>query len=216
MPGATPTPDPAIEEALFRIPTNPPGPEELRTILELYKLYVGTMEALVSRRQTVHTFFLTASSFLLTAAGLLLTKDYINSGVSAVPVMVASLAGALLSLTWMSLSLRYERFNKKKFDVIHAFERRLPAEPFRAEWLALGEGRKPRIYGPMAAAEGRVPVVFLFIYVVMFVIGVVIFAGHFRSGERRLPTGGRGPMPLCISLQDGYQTEQSRPQEPIP
>jgi hypothetical protein len=182
MSDAIPTPDPAIEEALFRVPTNPPASAELATVQELYKIYVGTMEALVLRRQTVHAFFLTASSFLLTAAGLLLTKDYINSGLSAVPVMVASLAGALLSLTWMSLSVRYEQFNKKKFEVIHAFERRLPAQPFLAEWVALGEGRQPWIYSSMAAVESCVPVIFLFTYVVMFVIGVVSFVSRSSFG----------------------------------
>lgn len=180
MASPTQTPTSAIDEVLFRTPTNPLAKEELPAVLELYKLYVGTMEALVSRRQTVNTFFLTANSFLLTAAGLLLTKDYINSGISAVPIMIASLAGALLSLVWMSLSLRYGRFNEKKFDVIHALERRLPAEPFRAEWLALGEGKKPWIWSSMAAIEGRVPIVFLLIYVTMFVIGVVSFLSHSR------------------------------------
>ena len=182
MASASRTPVPTIDEVLFGTPTNPPAKEELPTVLELYKLYVGTMEAMVSRRQTVNTFFLTVNSFLLTAAGLLLTKDYINSGLSAVPVMLASLAGALLSLVWMSLSLRYGRFNEKKFDVIHAFERRLPAKPFRAEWLALGEGKKPWIYDSIAAVERRVPIVFLFIYVAMFVIGLVSFLSHMRPG----------------------------------
>jgi hypothetical protein len=184
MATTTSTTDPTIDEVLFQTPTNPPAKEDLSTVLELYKLYVGTMEALVSRRQTANTFFMTANSFLLTAAGLLLTKDYIKSGISAVPVMLASLAGALLSLVWMSLALRYGRFNQKKFVVIHAFERRLPAEPFLAEWLALGEGKKPLIYRSMAAIEALVPVVFLFIYVAMFVIGLVSFLSYFGSGGR--------------------------------
>ncbi len=179
-----PAHDPIIEAALFGPNPRPASSPDIQIVLELYKIYVGTMEAMVSRRQTVHTFFLTASSFLMAAAGLLLTKDHINSGVSAIPVMVASLAGALLSLVWISLSVRYERFNKKKFDVIHEFERRLPAEPFRAEWVALGEGKKPILYSSMAGVERNVPIIFLFIYVLMFVIGLGSFLSYFK------PTGG--------------------------
>jgi len=175
-----PKSDSAIEKALFGDRTSPPTGADLQAVLELYKLYVGTMEAMVSRRQTVHSFFLTASSFLMAAAGLLLTKDYISSGISAIPVMVASLAGILLSLVWLMLSVRFEVFNAKKFDVIHEFERRLPAEPFQAEWVALGEGKKPWLYSSMAAVERFVPIIFLFIYVLMFVIGLASFLGHFK------------------------------------
>ena len=66
------------------------------------------MEKVVSRRLTrSSTFFLTANTLLMTCAGLLVTKDFVRSGVSAVPIMIASVAGAMLGLVWMKLSRHY-------------------------------------------------------------------------------------------------------------
>ncbi len=138
------------------------------------------MEKVVSRRQTVHTFFLTANTFLMTCAGLLVTKDFVRSGISAVPVMMASVAGAMLSMVWMKLSRHYGLLNAGKFKIIHALERHLPAAPFSAEWVEFDEGRNPSKYQSMATIEWVIPVIFLVIYSLMFVIGLVAFLTYLR------------------------------------
>ena len=115
---------------LFQPSSTPLTPADTPIVLELYKIYVDSMEKVVSRRQTVHTFFLTANTFLMTCAGLLVTKEFGRSGVSVVPVMMASAAGAMLSLVWMKLSRHYGLLNTGKFKVIHMFGRHLPAAPF--------------------------------------------------------------------------------------
>lgn len=51
-----------------------------RTLLEQYKLLVGTSEALVVRRQNVNTFFLSVNSILLAGEGLLLRGLFPHSG----------------------------------------------------------------------------------------------------------------------------------------
>ncbi len=53
-------------------------------LLTQYGLFVGTSEALSSRRQGVNTFFLSVNSLLLAAAGLLLRDGGISGGESAV------------------------------------------------------------------------------------------------------------------------------------
>ena len=54
-----------------------------KTLLEQYKLFVGTSEALVLRRQNVNTFFLSVNSILLAGEGLLLREDDLSSLASA-------------------------------------------------------------------------------------------------------------------------------------
>jgi hypothetical protein len=109
-----------------------------------------------------------------------LTKDFVRSGVSAVPVMVATAAGAMMSLVWMKLSRHYGLLNAGKFKVIHAFERHLPAAPFWAEWVELDEGRNPSKYQSMAMIQWVIPVVFLVVYVLMFVTGLVVFLTYYQ------------------------------------
>lgn len=87
-----------VIDALFQ--REPTTPAEQASVLDLYKVYVDSMEKAVLRRQSAHSFFMTVNSFVMTVAGLLLTKDYIKSAVSAVPLMVASTAGLLLSIVW--------------------------------------------------------------------------------------------------------------------
>ena len=43
-----------------------------------------------------------------------------------------------------------------KFDVIHALERKLPAQMFAAEWVALGRGEDPKIYRPFTKVESTI------------------------------------------------------------
>jgi hypothetical protein len=166
--------------------TNPeaasPIPAETTSnaVIELYKLYVESMEKAVARRQTMHSFFLAANTLLLSLAGLLVTKDFVRSGVSAVPIMLASIAGAMLSLVWMKLSRHYGLLNTGKFRVIHALESKLPVKPFHEEWKELGEGRDPRRYQSMAAIERLIPVVFLILFTILFVVGLVAFLSFFR------------------------------------
>ena len=54
-----------------------------KTLLEQYKTFVGTSEALVLRRQNVNTFFLSVNCILLAGEGLLLLEKDLGSLASA-------------------------------------------------------------------------------------------------------------------------------------
>ena len=50
--------------------------------------------------------------------------------------------------------------------VIGELEKRLPASPYwSAEWIALGEGKNPKIYKPLTHVENWIPIIFGFIYI---------------------------------------------------
>jgi hypothetical protein len=57
MPGGNPKPAISLEAELFGARPHPAAAPELAATLELYKVYVSSMEALVLRRQSVNTFF---------------------------------------------------------------------------------------------------------------------------------------------------------------
>jgi hypothetical protein len=178
---STPKTPEEVAELLFHSRSTQLTSEEAKDVLELYKVYVDSMEKVVARRQTVHAFFITANAFLMTCAALLITKDFVQSGVAVVPVVVASLAGFLLSLVWMKLSRHYGLLNDGKFKVIHAFERCLPAAPYLTEWDVFERGENPEKFQSMSTIEWIIPVIFLVIYILMFVIGIVVFVMRIQA-----------------------------------
>ena len=147
---------------------------EASTLLEQYKLFVGTSEALVSRRQQVNTFFLSVNSILLAAAGLLIREKTANSLVGPA-LIVLGMGGMALCFAWRRMIVSFGQLNRGKFDVIHALERRLPARTFAAEWVALGEGKDPSKYKPFTRTESLTPWIFGVLETLVVVAGVVLW-----------------------------------------
>ena len=147
---------------------------EASTLLEQYKLFVGTSEALVSRRQQVNTFFLSVNSIILAATGLLIREKTANSLVGPA-LIVLGMGGMALCFAWRRMILSFGQLNRGKFDVIHAFERRLPARTFTAEWVALGQGKDPSKYKPFTRTESLTPWIFGVLATLVVVAGVVLW-----------------------------------------
>lgn len=166
---------PQLSEVLF--PSGPPQTDEssLQT-MELYKIMVGSSEALVSRRQAVNTFFLTMNGALLTASGLLVQNSS-GSRWGALGVSVLSIAGAILCLAWRSLIRSFGQLNRGKFAVINTVERYLTTAIYAAEWEALGRGEDPKIYTSFTSREIWVPNALLTLHVLAAIGAVAVAAG---------------------------------------
>jgi hypothetical protein len=143
----------------------PQTKEEMDRTIELYKLMVASSESLVTRRQGLNTFFLTANGAIVTAAGLLLgngaSHEFRNWGMLAL-----SATGIVLAMAWHSLIKSYGQLNTGKFAVINRIEKFLPVAVYLAEWKALEEGRNPSKYRSFTSRETWVPTVFLTVYIV--------------------------------------------------
>lgn len=157
-----------LDEDLFA--GREPREGQAQALLEQYKLFVNTSEALVQRRQGVNTFFLSVNSLLLAAAGLIV-RDGVFGGVESLILISLSVSGGVLCLVWRSLISSFRQLSTGKFKVIHALEQRLPARIFSAEWVALGEGRDPNIYKPFTGTESKTPIAFLVLHFVLLVAG---------------------------------------------
>ncbi|MFB6395121.1 hypothetical protein [Polymorphospora lycopeni] len=173
-PPGTPTQD-RVDRALMPqgVPTSN---EDKAQLFELYKLMVQTSEALVARRQGTNTFFLTANGLLLTAIGL-----FVRSGADAeqhgLVISILCLTGLILAWGWRTLLISFGQLNKGKFAVILRLEKALTASIFEAEWEALDRGENRRTYRSFTESEKRVPAVFMAIYGIAFVIGILIALG---------------------------------------
>lgn len=152
-----------------------PGDTNSEVLLAQYRLFVGTSEALVGRRQAVNTFFLSVNSLVLAAAGLLL-RDGMLSDLESFALLCLSSGGGVLCFVWSRLIGSYRQLSAGKFVVIHALERRLPARLFAAEWAALGRGEDPKKYRPFIGTEMTTPWVFAGLHLVLVAAGVCLLA----------------------------------------
>lgn len=150
----------------------PATPDGTSLALEQYKLILGTTESLESRRQALHTFFMSINSLFLAAIGLL-AKESLDNAAVAIGVVVLAVAGGLLSESWRRQVISYGHVAASKWTVINAFETCLPSSPFCAEWQAL----QRRNYRSFTTNETAIPVAFVALYGVAIVAGLLLLAG---------------------------------------
>ena len=135
-------------------------------VLEQYKLYLELTDNISSRRQKANTFYLTVNTTLVTVAGFLAG---LSNGGAYWPIAIG-LAGLILCYTWYRLILSYRDLNKGKFLVVHALENLLPTQPYKAEWITVGEGKNPKLFLLFTHVEAAVPWVFFALYVVLLLL----------------------------------------------
>src|SRR6266508_809271 len=108
-------------------------------ILEQYKLYVEMADRISARRGLANTFYLTLNTTVFTVIGVF-WKDRPNASAWVLLFPLVVLLGQCFAWFWLMRS--YRQLNTAKYIVVGALEERLPASPYwRAEWLALGEGK---------------------------------------------------------------------------
>lgn len=163
-------PDPPIEQDLFP-EGRPATPEQVASVLDQYKLLVQTTESLESRRQTLHTFFMSINSLLLAAIGLI-GKESLDTPTVGVGVVMLGVTGVVMSVSWLQQIHSHGRVASSKWEVINHIERVLPSQPFCAEWQAL----QRRAYRSFTDIECLVPQVFITLYVISVMSGGLLLA----------------------------------------
>jgi hypothetical protein len=162
-------------QALF--PTGEARTEiDQKELLDLYKTIVGSSEALVQRRQSVNTFFLSINGALLTACGLIVQSAHAER-LGALGITVLAVAGLVLCAAWASLIRSFGQLNRGKFKVINALESRLKAAVYAAEWEALGRGEDPKIYRSFTSREIWVPYALIGVHTVTLLVSVAVALG---------------------------------------
>jgi hypothetical protein len=130
-------------------------------LLDQYKMYVEMADRISQRRATANTYFLSLNSAILAFVGYLSVRETGDNN------WMLAIGGIALCVLWQRLIVSYTNLNSAKFKVIHSIEKRLPISPYEAEWMAMGEGKNPKLYRPLSHIEQGVPVVFIILYVVV-------------------------------------------------
>jgi hypothetical protein len=144
-----------------------PDPTQQDRILSQYTTMVTSWEALVNRRQTVNTFYLSACAALLTGLGVLLPLSKDLPGIQlALGIIILALVGAVIAHAWQTTLTAYGTLSTAKAQVVTTLEQRLPVRLFDAEWLAL----QSRRYTSTTSTDRLTARVFQVLFVITLVL----------------------------------------------
>lgn len=140
------------------------GPSFEAHVIEQYKLYVQSTENVSSRRIASIRYMLTISTALVAVYGI--QSATFGQGLWLLPIPVIGVAAGL---AWHRIIASYRNLNTLKFDIVHEFERHLPAAPFTHEW-----SKHRGVYKPVTELERLLPAGFIVLHI--FFIAMIALA----------------------------------------
>ena len=142
-------------------------------LLEQYKIFLATSESLVSRRQTVNSFYLSANTALITIMGGL-AAVFDNIGERAVLFVLTGVVGIVLSVSWSRILSAYGTLNGSKMKVISIIEKNLPASLYDAEWMVMSDKLNSKKYISFTDSEKRTPKAFVIFYIILIIAAIIV------------------------------------------
>jgi hypothetical protein len=152
------TPPPLLQRS-------PTDGASVATIHEQYRSFVASADAVTARRAAASQFYLSVNTAVLSLAGFTATRVDLAEW-----TLVTAAAGALVATVWALTLTSYGRLNAAKFQVIHEFEKHLPAAPYTVEWHHANVAARGG-YRPVSSLERAIPVLFAALYVALGVLG---------------------------------------------
>ena len=148
------------------------GPNYQNHLMELYKFYAGTADAVSTRRQSANVFFLTLNTALIALIGYSFRSNAAENSFFwlLIPIVIV---GLILCYQWRRTIKSHQQLNDGKFEVINLMEKKLPFAPYAAEWKALGEGKDPKKYKKITNIEMNIPWVFALLHFLL--LGILIW-----------------------------------------
>lgn len=131
--------------------------------LDIYKMYVDTVEKISDRRQANNSFFLTLNTAIIAVISYLQLGE--KEGIDTKVYWLVSLLGIIICYGWYRLIRSYKDLNTGKFKIIHLIEKKLPLAPYDAEWDALGRGEDSNLFLQFTKIELIIPWIFMGIHI---------------------------------------------------
>lgn len=136
-------------------------------LLEQYKLYVQSADNVSARRIASSRYLLTINVALIAIFGVDLVTPY-----QSIALVLAPGIGAVVSLVWLLIIRSSKRMNTVKFEIIRKLEQLLPVSLYEYEWQKLQKG-KLKSYLPVTDIEQWVPIVFLAIHAMLYILHIL-------------------------------------------
>lgn len=142
------------------------SPEDLQRLIDQYKMYQKTSEDLVSRRQSVSSFYITVNGAIVTIAGMIL--GLVDGSEKYFILLAMAIVGIILDISWIKLLEAYGSLNGAKMKVISLIEKELPISLYDTEWRVMSDKLNKRKYVSFTDSEKRIPKLFGCIYILLF------------------------------------------------
>lgn len=151
------------------------GEPDVATLLGQYDLMVQSWEALISRRQTVNTLYVSADTAILAGIGVLVSSvEQTGSGWGAAGIGLLAFLGMALSLNWRRTIASYGTLSRAKSKVVAALEAHLPAQLFDAEWRVLEAKR----YRSTTATDSQTALFFSLLFATLAILAIGFAVGQ--------------------------------------
>jgi len=150
-------------------------PEKL---FEQYKLFSDTSESLVTRRQNVNSFYITANTALITIAATIFSAND-NLFSQLIITMVLSFPGILLNRSWLKVMESYALVNSSKMKILGMIEKKLSASLYDAEWEVMSNEYNMKKYISFSDRERNLPIIFNWVFASVDVVCVIIILVKF-------------------------------------
>ena len=142
-------------------------------LFEQYKMFSDTSEALVSRRQNVNSFYISANTALITIAATAFSMN--DNLLSQLLITLAlSLPGILLNRSWLKTLESYALINSSKMKILGILEKKLSASLFDAEWEVMSNQYNKKRYISFSDGEKHIPKIFNWAFVMVDVVCVIV------------------------------------------
>lgn len=145
-------------------------------LLEQYKLFFTSSESLVSRRQAVNNFYLTANTAIIAAIASVLALKNVQFEKSFF-IGILSIAGIVLDFSWLHILESYGTLNSSKIKILNIIESKLPLSIYDAEWQAMSDSLNKKKYISFTSHEKLIPRIFIFLYVLFILMSIYLLFG---------------------------------------
>lgn len=150
-----------------------PDKIDVKQLIDQYKIYLQTSENLVSRRQSVSSFYITVNTALISVSAVLIALfNDINE--KATIILILSIMGIVLDISWHKILEAYGVLNSSKMKVISIIEKKLPVNLYDSEWEIMCDKLSNRKYVSFTDSEKRIPIIFASFYSIAFIICIIL------------------------------------------
>ena len=134
-------------------------------------MFQKSSEDLVSRRQSVNSFYISVNSALVALMGVVL--GLVDTPAKIYVILFMSITGIILDISWIHILEAYGTLNSAKMKVINLLEEKLPVALYDVEWRVMSDKLNNKKYVSFTNSEKRVPKIFSLVYIVIAILVIV-------------------------------------------
>ena len=144
-----------------------------KELFDQYMMYQKTSEELVSRRQSVSSFYISVNAALMAFLGAV--AGFLNGNEKFWVLIAISVAGIILDISWLRILDAYGTLNASKMKVINLIERQLPLKLYAVEWEVMSDKLNSKKYVSFTDSEKRIPKLFAVVYGLTVIASIILF-----------------------------------------